>query len=82
MSHFTHDFKIEFDDVKIISGDCEFNEDGIGSYLLNTQPDDGMTVNQSSSFNNLINSITQFYKAFGDSMGQELTLIRFKKKTE
>lgn len=81
MAHFTHDFKLKFDDVTILKGDCEFNEDGIGSYVLSQQPDDGLTVTQSAQFNNLINSITHLLEAYKATFGSEITMLRFKKKT-
>ena len=75
----THDFKIDFDDVKIADGECEFNTDGIASYSFGAQPPDGMTIPQSAELNNLMNAITHFFKQWG-TFGTEMTLLRFKKK--
>lgn len=76
---FTHDFRIDFNSVLFMEGDCEIDTDGIASYKFTSQSTDGLTIPQSSALNNLLNSITHFYKEFPSS--GELTFVRLRKKT-
>ena len=60
---FTHNYELKFNSI-VISGECEFNADGIASY--NTDENlPGLTTPQMSSLNEIMNEVQKAFVAFG-----------------